>query len=72
VANPVVRTPPQSSGTGGPCDGTFQLEFNTLIQGGHHAGLVPGTTVYAQYWFRDPSSGPGTGLSDGVQFVIEP
>jgi hypothetical protein len=72
VANPVVRTPPQSSGTGGPCDGTFQLEFNTLIQGGHHAGLVPGATVYAQYWFRDPSSGPGTGLSDGVQFVIEP
>ncbi|MEO2092690.1 MAG: metallophosphoesterase family protein, partial [bacterium] len=72
VTNPIIRTPPQPAGGSAPCLGSFQIDFNPLIQAPHDAGLVPGATVYSQYWFRDPGSPTGTGLSNGLQFVIQP
>ena len=45
-----------------------------LIQGGQDPLLVPGTTVDAQWWSRDPldPTGFGTGLSDALEFTIAP
>ncbi len=71
IKAPLTRTTIQNSGSGPlPCLGSFSLDFNARIQSGIDGGLVPGATVYSQYWFRDVV---GTaGLSDGYQFVIQP
>ncbi|MCB9915263.1 MAG: CehA/McbA family metallohydrolase [Planctomycetes bacterium] len=72
VAPILVRTGVQNSGgaAGANCTGTFSLDFNARIQSGVDPGLVPGATVYAQHWFRDPAAASATGLSDAVQFTI--
>lgn len=77
VAAPITRTPVQDS-LGNPppvdCSGTFAFDFNALIRAGVDPSLVPGSVVDAQYWYRDPSdpTGFGSGLSDGLEFVIQP
>ena len=71
VKAPLGRTGVQNSGPGPlPCWGSFSYDFNARIRSGIDAGLTPGTTVYAQYWFRD--QGGGAALSDAYQFVIQP
>lgn len=73
VANPIKRTAIQNAGgTGGTCDGTYSLDFNQRIQSGIDPALTPGTTVYAQYWTRDPAAPSSTGLTNAVQFTIAP
>ena len=75
VQPPIKRTPVQSSGGNPPpndCSGTFSFNFNAQIQGGADPGLVPGTSVYDQYWYRDPQSPSTTGLTDAVGFDILP
>ena len=75
VAPPVRRTPAQSSGGNPPpedCSGSFALDFNAVIQAGSDPGLVPGAQVFGQYWYRDPASPSGTGLSDSISFSICP
>jgi hypothetical protein len=72
VSAPTRRTGLQNSGGAGLCAGSFSLDFNARIQSGIDPGLTPGATVYSQYWYRDPGSGSTTGLSDALQFVIEP
>lgn len=69
VAAPLKRTQVQNSGGVGACAGTFDYDFNARIQSGVDPGLVPGATVYAQYWFRDSG---GSNTSDAYQFVIAP
>lgn len=71
------RTRPRTSG--GPsspldCTGTFSFDFATHAASGVDAALVPGTTVYAQYTYRDPldPSGFGRGLSGGTAFTLVP
>lgn len=74
VAAPTRRTPIQSSGGNPPpndCSGSFSFEFNSLIQSGTDPWLVPGQTVFAQHWFRDPADPFTTGLSDAVRFLIQ-
>jgi len=74
VAPPFLRTHVQNSGgsgSGTDCTGTYSFDFNAYIAGGTDAGLVPGVTVYAQYWHRDPPAASGTGMTDGVMFTIE-
>jgi hypothetical protein len=71
VAQPVSRTPVQSSGGAAACSGAFHYDFNARIQSGADVRLVPGESVFAQYWFRDPAAASTTGLSDALVFVIQ-
>lgn len=75
VANPIARTPIQNAGGNPPpadCSGTYAFDFNAWIRSGPDPSLLPGTTVYAQFWSRDPGSPSTTGLSDALQFTIGP
>lgn len=75
VASPVKRTPVQNAFGNPPpddCSGSFLFDFNGWIQGGMDPALVPGVTVYAQYWSRDPAAASATSLSNAVRFTICP
>jgi Tol biopolymer transport system component len=64
-----------SSGVpGSGCTGSIDADFNARIRSGADPALVPGTVVYAQFLYRDPSdpAGANLGLSDGLRFVIQP
>lgn len=58
------RTPFQSSG-GQPlpalCTGAYKFAFTSAYS--QQFGLVPGSTIYAQWYSRDPAHTDGTGLS---------
>jgi len=75
VQPPFVRTPPQSSGgtpSGNDCTGAPTFDMNARIQGGTDPNLVAGATVFAQYYYRDPSDAFTVGLTDAVSFVVCP
>jgi len=75
VQGPLQRTAVQNSGgsaSGDDATGTFAFDMNALIQGGSDPSLTPGTRVFAQYWYRDPQSPSGTGLTNGLDFVVLP
>jgi hypothetical protein len=75
VSGTLTRTGQQTSGSaGGPCTGSFHFEFNQHVQSGANPTLVPGTLVFAQYWFRDQQdpAGFGSGLTDAVRFGVGP
>ncbi len=75
VANPTIRTPPQSSGgssSGSNCTGVYGLDFNAWLQSGADPALSPGAEVFAQYWSRDPQSPSHTSLSNALRFVVGP
>jgi len=69
VAAPLKRTQVQFSAGAGPCTGSFTYDFNARIQSGNDPALLPGVTVYSQYWFRDAGS---SNTSEAYQFVIGP
>jgi len=50
----------------------YSVDFNATIQGGGDPVLVSGTQVNAQFWFRDTASSFGSGLTNAVDFVIQP
>lgn len=75
IAQPLTRTSLfNSGGTSAPCSGVLSYDFNAPIQSGVDPSLVPGTLVYAQYWYRDPAdpAGFGIGLSNALCFGIAP
>ena len=77
VKTPVKRTPLSNSGGNPPpedCSGAFAYDFNARIQAGTDPNLVPGVTVFAQYWYRDLAdpAGFGTGLTNALRFTIQP
>ncbi len=75
VAPPVVRTSAQSSAGNPPpddCSGTFSLDFNAYLQSGVDPDLVAYREVFAQYWYRDPPTASGSGLTDGIHLSIAP
>jgi len=64
-------------GTGGACDGLFLQDLNarwcpTCPKANHNPGA--GAIVQAQLWYRDPlnTSNQTTGLSDALEFVVQP
>ena len=72
---PLRRTLLQSSGGSlGSCSGSYSMDFNAWIQSGADPSLLPGKTVNGQYWFRDPQdpAGFGTGLTDALEFIVQP
>ena len=75
IAPPFVSLGGLSTGgnpTGSDCSGAPSFDFNARIQSGADPRLVPGTVVETQYLFRDPGDPTGFGLTDALQFVIEP
>jgi hypothetical protein len=75
IASPLQRVGPFASGGNPPpsdCSGALTFDFNALIQSGVDPTLVQGAIVYAQYWYRDPASIGGSGLTNAVQFQIGP
>jgi hypothetical protein len=75
LSGSLKRTPPQSS-LGNPgaddCSGELSFDFNVHVQSGLDPALVPGTHVYAQYYYRDPADALGVGLTDALAFQICP
>lgn len=72
---PVWRSVPVNSlGTPGPpmdCSGTLALDVNSFVH--WSGGLPPGTTLYAQWVGRDPTSVPyPTSLSNSLKIVLAP
>ena len=56
------------------CSGGPAVDFNARIRSGVDAGLVPGATICARWYYRDSQdpAGYGTGLSDALRFAICP
>lgn len=78
VRPPIVRTGVQNSGGTPPpavdCSGRFSFDFNAWVASGADASLTVGTTVWCQFWSRDPGFAPpnGTHLTQGISFVLAP
>ncbi len=62
------------SSSGDDCTGAYSFDFNAYIASGANPALLPGVTVDAQYWSRDPGfAAPNNiGLSQAVHFGIGP
>ena len=77
VAPPLKRLHAMDSGgssSGVDCSGAPSVDFNARIRSGVDAGLVPGATISARWYYRDSHdpAGFGTGLSDALRFAICP
>lgn len=76
VKPPTQRTQVQSTGGAvSGCTGSLSLDWNQYVAMNPSALGAPfggGEQVFAQAWLRDPASPKGTGLSDALQFVVQP
>jgi len=76
VAGPRRAGSQFSGGTVGPpdCTGTFAFDFNAHARSGADPALVIGTTISAQWYYRDVQdpTGYGSGLTDAVRFTLCP
>lgn len=75
VQLPTKRVGQQTStSSGGACGGTFSFDMGGYIQSGVHPALLPGATVFCQWWSRDPADPTGfaTSLSNALSFGIAP
>lgn len=72
LAEPIVRTTPQTSGGSAGCDGSWSLDVNAWLFTNHP--LAPGDRFDCQWWGRDPGlSGRSSGqLSDALEVVLLP
>jgi Tol biopolymer transport system component len=73
VHTPIHRTPGQSSGgsaSGDDCTGTYAYHFTHAYMA--QQGLAANTTVFAQFWSRDPGFAPpnNVGLTNALHFTI--
>ncbi len=72
VGGSLVRTPVTFSAGFGPMDCSGRLSFDADAAFLQASGLAAGEEMFAQWWFRDPGSPEGIGLSDGVRFTVLP
>jgi hypothetical protein len=72
LADPIERTPPQTSVGSGGCSGAWSLDVNTWLFS--KFPLDPGARFTCQWWGRDPGlSGPmSSQLSDALEVVLLP
>ena len=68
VAAPFVRAPGVALTGAGACGGALAFDFGAWMQSGADPALVPGVTVWAQVWSRDPGAATGSNLSDALRF----
>ena len=64
-----------SAGAAGPrdCSGSFSVDVNAWVQSGGLGAVAVGTTLYVQYWYRDPQDlAAPIGLTSGLEFLIAP
>ena len=72
----LIRFGVKMTGGSGPpasnCNGVLTQKFHQSVF--INRGLVPGTNVYAQMWYRDPNhvDGTGVGITDAVAFTVCP
>ncbi len=69
VGAPIKRTPGQNSAGNPPpndCSGTFDYHWTDT----ELALIGAGTTVYTQWWYRDPLSTGGVGMTDALSFTV--
>jgi hypothetical protein len=65
VSLPLHRTGAQwSAGSRWPadCSGSFAMDFKSYVLTGADPSLSAGTSVHAQYWYRDPDDPNGCGF----------
>ncbi len=77
VAPPLKRLAMQNSNgsaSGSDCSGVFSTDFNARIRSGADPLLVPGATISARWYYRDPQDPAGfsSGLTDALRFAICP
>jgi hypothetical protein len=75
IGPPIVRTAAQLSGGNLPandCSGSYSFHFSHTYMAAQL--LYAGTTVYAQYWSRDPgyAQPDNVGLTNGLRFTVWP
>jgi predicted outer membrane repeat protein len=80
VQPPLTRTAVQASGgcqsgafgcgTADDCSGTFHFSWTAAYLSGQ--GLGAGSSVYNQFWYRDPADPLTVGLSNALSFVLYP
>lgn len=72
VAPPSIRTPARSTGGFSGCSGNISFHFRQSYM--TLQGILPGDSIYAQFWFRDPGFSPpdNMGLTDAIEFVVLP
>ena len=74
VASPVQRTGTLSTGaSAASCAGSLTLDFNAWIAanpGALGSPFLPGQTIRAQAWYRDPAAPGQTNLSNALQFTL--
>ncbi|MBM3988968.1 MAG: CHRD domain-containing protein [Planctomycetes bacterium] len=73
VASPVRRTPLQNSGGNPPpedCSGTFDFHFSDAYMAAN--ALMVGSTIFCEYWYRDPADPATFGLSNALYAEILP
>jgi len=63
-----------SGGTNGACDGGFSFDLNARWASQPAQASPAGTTLYGQFWYRDPTntSGQSTGRSDALRWTVCP
>ncbi len=77
VSHPIRRARVLTSGGdvgGANCSGSFALPVSQQFMASHPLEFSPGSKVYGQWWFRDPShpDGTGVGLSDALEIIVCP
>lgn len=73
VQSPVIRTSVQNSGGNAPpddCSGNFDFHFSDAYMAAN--GLVAGSTVFCEYWYRDPADAFTVSLSNAVAAEVLP
>lgn len=76
VRPPFTRTPAKNtlgSGPGGSnCLGQLTFDVPAWIAAGQDPALVPGASMYGQFWYRDVNASFGSGLTNAAAMVIQP
>ncbi|HVS19187.1 MAG TPA: hypothetical protein VMT18_11350, partial [Planctomycetota bacterium] len=78
VGSPLVRTPGASTGGTPPptqnCSGTLTFDVTGWIVGGNDPTLVPGQSLWGQFWSRDTGFAPpnASNLTNGIELTVGP